>query len=384
MIVGVPKETFPGERRVALVPGMVQNLKRAGLEVLVERGAGAEAGFPDAQYEEKGATLASREDVFGTAQVILQVRAPGANPERGADDVALLKAGQTVIGFCDPLTSPDATRALAGAGVTLFSMELMPRITRAQSMDALSSMATIAGYKAVLMAAERLNRFFPMLMTAAGTVAPARVLVLGAGVAGLMACATAKRLGANVEATDVRPVVKEQVQSVGARFLEVESDESGEGEGGYAREMSEDYKRRQAELVGRHIVKADVVIPTALIPGRRAPVLITADQVKRMRPGSVIVDLAAEMGGNCELTRPDEEIVEHGVTIIGHTNLPSTMAFHASQMFSRNVENFVLHVCGEDGFRFDADDEITAGALITRDGEVVHARTRETLDSKGE
>lgn len=376
MKIVVARETAEGEKRVSLVPDSVKRLKKKGFRITVVKDAGLAAGYPDEDYIAAGAEIAQDLSAAAAGDAVLMVQAP---PQTAID---ALPAGAVVIAMLRPLTSPDLVRAIAGRGLSSFSLDAIPRTTLAQSMDVLSSMSTIAGYKAVLLAASRLNRFFPMLMTAAGTVAPARVLVLGAGVAGLMACATAKRLGANVEATDVRPVVKEQVQSVGAKFLEVESDESGEGEGGYAKEMSEDYKRRQAELVDRHIVKADVVIPTALIPGRRAPILVTAEQVRKMRPGSVIVDLAAEMGGNCELTRPNEEIVEHGVTIIGHTNLPSTMAFHASQMFSRNVEKFVLHICGENGFRFDADDEITAGSLITRDGEVVHARTLETLNQE--
>ncbi len=375
MKIVVAKETADGEKRVALVPDSVRRLKKNNIQVLVEKDAGLAAGFPDDAYTAVGAEIIPELKAGVTNDTgVLMVQPP--DPGTIAD----LPAGATLIAQIRPLTSHDLVRSLAEKGINSFSLDAIPRTTLAQSMDVLSSMSTIAGYKAVILAAAKLDRFFPMLMTAAGTVAPARVLVLGAGVAGLMACATAKRLGANVEATDVRPVVKEQVQSVGAKFLEVESDESGEGEGGYAKEMSDDYKRRQAELVEKHLVRADVVIPTALIPGRRAPILITAEQVKKMRPGSVIVDLAAEMGGNCELTRPGEEVVENGVTIIGHTNLPSTMANHASQMFSRNVEKFLIHLSDESGFKFDRGDEITTGSLITYDGKIVHQRTLELID----
>ncbi|HHQ49554.1 MAG TPA: Re/Si-specific NAD(P)(+) transhydrogenase subunit alpha, partial [Acidobacteria bacterium] len=347
MIVGVPRETFPGERRVALVPGMVQGLKRAGLDVLVERGAGTGAGFPNEQYEEKGATLVSREEVFAKAQVILQVRAPGANPETGTQDVARMKKDQAVIGFCDPLTSPEATRALAEAGVILFSMELMPRITRAQSMDALSSMATIAGYKAVLLAANTLPRMFPMMMTAAGTIAPARVFVVGAGVAGLQAIASSKRLGAVVEAYDVRPAVREQVESLGGKFVELELEtEEAEDAGGYAKELGEDFYRKQREMMLRVVAGSHVVITTAAIPGKKAPILVTREMVEGMEPGSVIVDLAAERGGNCELTVPGETVVESGVTILGPLNIPSTVPYHASQMYSTFGKPHVVKALG--------------------------------------
>jgi len=385
MIIGVPKETFPGERRVTLVPGMVQSLKRAGLEVLVERGAGEEAGFPDAQYGEKGATLASREEVFSKSQLILQVRAPGANPERGVEDVALLKKGQAVIGFCDPLTSPEATRALAEAGVTLFSMELMPRITRAQSMDALSSMATIAGYKAVLLAANTLPRMFPMMMTAAGTIAPARVFVVGAGVAGLQAIASSKRLGAVVEAYDVRPAVREQVESLGGKFVEMELETAeAEDAGGYAKELGEDFYRKQREMMLRVVAGSHVVITTAAIPGKKAPILVTREMVEGMEPGSVVVDLAAERGGNCELTRPGETVVESGVTILGPLNIPSTVPYHASQMYSKNITTFLLHLVKEGELVLDMEDEITVGTMVTREGRIVHPRVLEAMGETGE
>ncbi|MCG6962399.1 MAG: Re/Si-specific NAD(P)(+) transhydrogenase subunit alpha [Acidobacteria bacterium] len=374
MIVGVPKETYPGERRVALIPATVPSLTRAGLEVVVEAGAGSEAGFPDATFEAKGARIAAdRAEVFSKAEVILQVRALGANPERGRSDLQLLREGQVVVGFCDPLIADESTRLLAQAGVTLLSMEMMPRITRAQSMDALSSMATIAGYKAVLLAADTLPRMFPMMMTAAGTVAPAKVFVVGAGVAGLQAISTARRLGAVVEAYDVRPAVKEQVMSLGGKFVELEL-ESAESEdaGGYAKELGEEFYRKQREMMTRVVAASTVVITTAVIPGKKAPVLVTAEMVEQMEPGSVIVDLAAERGGNCELSRPDEAVTHHDVTILGPLNLPSTVPYHASQMYAKNISTFLLHLVKDGALELDEGDEITAGTLITRSGKIVH------------
>lgn len=381
MIIGVPKETFPGERRVALVPAVVPTLTKKDLEVLVESGAGAPAGFPDNAYEAKGAKVArSRADVFSSADVILQVRALGANPEAGLADLDLIRPEQTVIGMCDPLTAGEAMKQLAGRKPIVFAMELIPRITRAQSMDVLSSQATIAGYKAVLLAAEALPKMYPMLTTAAGTIAPARVFIVGVGVAGLQAIATARRLGAVVEAYDVRPAVKEQVQSVGAKFVELEL-ETGQAEtsGGYAKAMGEDFYRKQQELMGRVVAANDVVITTAAVPGKKAPVLVTSQMVAGMAPGSVIVDLAAATGGNCELTRPDEVVVEGGVTILGPTNLPSTVPFHASQMYAKNVSTLVLHLVKEGQLQLDLEDEITRETLVARGGEVVHARVRESL-----
>ncbi|MEE8142467.1 MAG: NAD(P) transhydrogenase subunit alpha, partial [Planctomycetota bacterium] len=325
MIVGIPKETRAGESRVSLVPSALLPFTKAGIEVHVESGAGIAAGHPDSEYQERDAKIAaSRSELFANAQVILQVRSLGANLEAGAADLELLREGQTTIGFCDPLGKPEAQRQLAQRRVTTFSMELMPRTTRAQSMDALSAMATIAGYKAVLMAANALPRIFPMLMTAAGTLAPARVLVIGVGVAGLQAIATARRLGAVVEAFDVRPEVKEQVQSVGAKFVELNIETSG-GEGGYAKEQNEEFYKKQQKLMGEVVAANNVVITTAAVPGKKAPLLVTADMVRKMAPGSVIVDVAAERGGNCELTRPGETVVEQGVTILGPENLPSSV-----------------------------------------------------------
>jgi NAD(P) transhydrogenase subunit alpha len=378
MKVGVPRETWPGEHRVSLIPPAAAALKKGGLDVVVEHDAGAAAGFPSAAFEQAGASVTSRDNVFATADILLHVRAVPA-------DLARLRRGQAVIGFADPLGGPDAIRELAQTGVTAFSMELMPRITRAQSMDALSSMATIAGYKGVLMAADHLPRMFPMLMTAAGTLTAARVFVVGAGVAGLQAIATARRLGAKVEAYDVRPAVKEQVQSLGARFVEMAL-ETGDAEdkGGYARAQDESFYRRQREMMLKVVAGSDVVITTALIPGKRAPILVTTEMVEGMAPGSVVVDLAAERGGNCELTRPDEVVVHKGVTVLGPSNPPALVPNHASQMYSKNITTFLAHLLGKEGAKkaaleIDPSDEITRDTLLTRDGEVVHARVKDLL-----
>ncbi len=379
MIVGVVKETFPGERRVAMVPAAVPSLK--GLEVHVEAGAGEAAGFSDAEYREKGAKVAaSREAVFSAADVICQVRTLGANPSAGRADLKLLRAGQAVIGLAEPLTDAAPTQEMARQGVMLFAVELMPRISRAQSMDVLSSQATVAGYKAVLLAAAELPRMFPMLMTAAGTVAAAKVLVIGAGVAGLQAIATARRLGAVVQGYDVRPAVKDQVESLGARFVELELETKGaEGSGGYAKAMDEAFYRKQRELMARVIAGVDVVITTAAIPGKKSPVLVTGEMVKSMPRGSVIVDLAAERGGNCELTRPDEVTVVNGVTVLGPTNLASTAPYHASQLYARNLCAFLQHLVKDGKLTADPADEIAAATLLTRDGEVVNAQVRSAL-----
>ena len=381
MIVGVPAETYPGERRVAAIPAVVPALTKAGLEVLLEAGGGVSAGFLDAAYTDKGARIAGgRAQVFAEADVILQVRTLGANTIAGRADLELLRPGQTIIGFSDPLGEPAAAGELAARGVTAFSMELIPRITRAQSMDALSSMATIAGYKAVLLAAATLPRMFPMLMTAAGTITPAHVLIVGAGVAGLQAIASARRLGAKVGAYDVRPAVKEQVESLGATFVDLplDTDES-EDKGGYAKEQNEAFYARQREMMARVVAASDVVITTALIPGRTAPVLVTDEMVAGMTPGAVVVDLAAERGGNVEPSRPDETVVAHGVTILGPTNLPATVPFHASQMYAKNVSTLVLHLVDDGALQLDLEDEITQSTLVSRNGEVVHPRVRELL-----
>jgi H+-translocating NAD(P) transhydrogenase subunit alpha len=377
MKAGVPTETYPDEHRVALVPGVLPSLAKAGIEVIVETGAGERAGFSDDDYRAKGAQVASRAEVFSEADVILQVRAHGANREQGRADLGALRGGQSVIGLLDALTEADAASELARTGVSAFAMELMPRITRAQSMDVLSSQATIAGYKAVLLAAEHLPRMFPMMMTAAGTIAPARVFVLGAGVAGLQAIATAKRLGALVEAYDVRPAVKEQVESVGARFVELPLETAAaEDKGGYAVAQDESFYKRQRETLTRVVANADVVITTAAIPGKRSPVLITREMVEGMQLGSVIVDLAAERGGNCEATRADEVVELNGVKILGPTNLPATVPYHASQMYAKNITTFLLHLVKDGQLNVDTEDEITRETLVARGGEVVHERVR--------
>ena len=383
MVVGIPAETFPGERRVATVPAVLPALIKAGLDVLLEPGAGVAAGFQDAGYVDKGATLATdRAHLFATADIVLQVRALGANPQAGRADLELMRAGQVVIGLSEPLGEPAAGRTLADRGVTAFSMELIPRITRAQSMDALSSMATIAGYKAVLVAAGTLPRMFPMMMTAAGTVTPARVFVVGAGVAGLQAIASARRLGAKVEAYDVRPAVKEQVESLGASFVDLPLDTgASEDAGGYAKAQDETFYARQREMMGRVVAASDVVITTALIQGRPAPVLVTDEMVAGMTPGSVVVDLAAERGGNVEPSRPDEVVTAHGVTVLGPTNLPSTVPYHASQMYARNLSALLLHLVRDGSIALDPGDDITAGTLVSRDGAVVHPRVRDLLET---
>jgi len=346
-------------------------LKKAGFDVLIENGAGAQAGFPDAAYQDKGASIAaSRADVFA-AEVVLQVR---------AGDFSSMRAGQVVVGMADPLGSPDTVRAIAERGVTAFALELIPRITRAQSMDVLSSMATIGGYKAVLLAAVTLPRMFPLLTTAAGTITPAHVFIVGVGVAGLQAIATARKLGAVVEAYDVRPAVKEQVQSVGAKFVELPLETAqAEDKGGYAKAQDESFYQRQREMMARVVASNDVVITTAVVPGKKAPVLVTAEMVRGMAPGSVIVDLAAERGGNCELTRPDEVVVERGVTILGPTNLPSTVPYHASQMYAKNITTFLLHLVKDGAVKIDLSDEITRDTLFAQGGGVVNPRVRTAL-----
>lgn len=381
MILGIPKETFPNELRVALIPDVVPALIKLGCEVIVEAGAGKAAGFPDAAYEAKGAKVATgRAALFSSADIVAQVRTLGSNPVAGKADLELMKSGQILIGFAEPLSAFDEIKAQAEKGVTLLSMELMPRITRAQSMDVLSSMATVAGYQAVLMAATRLPRFFPMFMTAAGTVSPAKVFVIGAGVAGLQAISTAKRLGAVVNGYDIRPAVREQVESLGAKFVEMELD-TGEAEdkGGYAKAMGEEFYKKQRELMTKVVADSDVVIATAAIPGRKSPLLVTEEAVKLMAPGSVIVDLAAERGGNCELTKADEEIVVHDVTILGPTNLATTIPYHASQMYSKNVLTYLRHLIKDGEITFDMEDEITRDTVVTKGGEVVQARVRELM-----
>lgn len=378
--LGVPRETFPGERRVALTPRACEALQKNGIAVLVEENAGAAAGFPDRQYLDRGVRMAARADLFSAADFIVQVRAHGANQDAGRADLSLLRDGQVVIGFAEPLTSLQECAELAARNISLFAMELVPRITRAQSMDALSSMATLAGYRAVLLAAGALPKMFPMMMTAAGTIAPAKVFVLGAGVAGLQAIATAKRLGAVVSAYDVRPAVKEQVESVGAKFvtLDVQTSES-EDKGGYAKAMDEAFYRRQRELMTDVLREQDVVITTAAVPGLKAPVLITAEMATAMLPGSVIVDIAAERGGNCELTRPGETFIHNGVTIMGPLNLPSDLPRDASQLYSSNVSALVKLIVQKGELVINREDQIIRDTLITHEGKVVNPRVLELL-----
>ena len=379
MIVGVPKETYPGERRVALVPAVIATMVKAKLEVLIEKGAGVEAGFLDDSYGEQGAkVVGERRDLFSWADVIVQVRGLGANPEAGSSDLDLMRPGQVIIGLLDPLGNPEAARELSAKEVTAFALELVPRISRAQSMDVLSSMATIAGYKAVLLAASSLPKMYPMMMTAAGTITPAKVFVVGAGVAGLQAIATARRLGAVVQAYDVRPAVKDQVQSLGAKFIELELEtETAEGAGGYAKAMDEDFYRRQRELMTKVLAESDVVITTAAVPGKKSPVLVTKEMVGAMRHGSVIVDLAAEGGGNCELTKPGEEVISDGVTILGPLNLPSTIPYHASQMYARNLTSFLQNLVKDGEVNLSLEDQIVKESLLTHQGEVTNARVRD-------
>jgi NAD(P) transhydrogenase subunit alpha len=379
MVIGVPKESFPGERRVALTPAVISTLTKAGFTVVVEAGAGTGAGYADAEYASKGARLLpDRGSVFAEADVIAQVLCYGSNDRTGQDDLPLLRSGQSLMGFLRPFGAVETVSQIAATGVTAFSFELMPRITRAQSMDALSTMAAICGYKAVLLAADTLPRLFPMMTTAAGTITPARILIIGAGVAGLQAIATARRLGAVVTAYDLRPAAKEQVESLGGRFLELPLEaQDAQDARGYARAQDETFYQRQRDLLGRAIGESDVVITAAVVPGRKPPVLVTREMVERMALGSVIVDLAAERGGNCELTRPSQVVVEHGVTVIGHINLASALPYHASQMYARNLTAFLTHVFKSDRPEMDLTDEITRETLVTRGGEIVHPRVRE-------
>lgn len=380
MKVAVVKETFPGERRVALIPANVPQLMKAGLEVVVEPGAGEAAGFSDGLYSEKGARIAANRAEAFAADIIVQVRSLGANQVAGQADLPLLRGDQYVVGMCDPLGAAGAARDLAATGVASFALELMPRITRAQSMDVLSAMATVSGYRAVLMAALELPKMFPMLMTAAGTLTAARVFIIGAGVAGLQAIATARRLGGVVHAYDVRPACREQVESLGGKFVELELDAAqSEDKGGYAKAMGEEFYVKQRELMASVVKVSDVVITTAAIPGKTSPLLITKEAVAGMAPGSVIVDLAAERGGNCELSQPDARVVEYGVVIVGPTNLPAEVPYHASQMFSNNVTKFLLNLIKDGQVRMNLDDEIIRETLVSQGGEVVHARLRELL-----
>lgn len=383
MKIGVPKESFPGEQRIALIPGNVAALKKISpqIEVLIEQGAGLAAGYTDAEYEQAGAEISNRDTVYAQANIVLQVQTPGYEHGNAEADLASLREGQTLIGMMDPLANPSFAQALAAKNVTGIALELVPRITRAQAMDVLSSMAMLAGYKSVLMAADTSNRMFPMNMTAAGTLNPARVLVMGAGVAGLQACATAKRLGALVEAYDVREAAREQIISVGAKPVDLNLDTSAaEGSGGYAQEQSDDFLERQRAAMQEVIANMDVVITTAAIPGAKSPILVTEDMVKAMKTGAVIVDLAAERGGNCELTERGKISEHHGVTIIGPENVPSDVAYHASQMFGKNLENLLQLLLDEEGtLQLDFDDEIVKETVVAYQGDVPQPRLRERL-----
>lgn len=380
MKIAVLKELYPGERRVALVPANVPQLAKAKMQVLVEAGAGVEAGFPDQLYSDKGATVVPDRDAALAADILLQVRSVGLDADAGASLRSALRPGQIVIGSCDPLGKPQAIADWANSGATLFSLELIPRITRAQSMDVLSSQATIAGYRAVLVAATELPKMFPMMMTAAGTLTPARVFVIGAGVAGLQAIASARRLGAVVSAYDVRPAVREQVESLGGKFVELAIDaSSSEDKGGYAKAMDEEFYRQQRELLASVVAQSDVVITTAAIPGRPSPRLVTADAVRNMQPGSVIIDLAAERGGNCELSQPDARVVEQGVVILGPTNIATDIPNHASQMLGNNVVKFLLNMVKDGQLNLNMEDEIVRDTLVARDGQLVNARVRDLL-----
>jgi NAD(P) transhydrogenase subunit alpha len=379
VIVGVPKESYPGERRVALVPVVIPILAKAGIEVLIEKDAGEQAGYPDGAYLEKGAKIApDRPAVFANADIIAQVLCYGSNDATGEADLALMRSGQILMGFLRPFGSVDVIQRIAQAGITSFSVELMPRTTRAQSMDALSSMGTVCGYKAVLLAAETSPRIFPMMTTAAGTITPARVFVIGAGVAGLQAISTARRLGAVASAYDMRPAAKEQVQSLGGRFVELPIEaQNAQDARGYGTAQDESFYARQRELLTRVVAESDIVISAAVIPGKKSPVLITADMVKGMAPGSVIVDLAAERGGNCELTQTGETVQVHGVTIIGAINLASSVPYHASQMYARNLTTYLTYMVKEGKLQLNLQDEIVRETLITNGGEVVNNRVRE-------
>ena len=379
MIVGVPKELYPGERRVALVPVVVPNLTKAGLEVVIESGAGEQAGYPDTAYVEKGAKiLPDRGALFSASDIVVQVLCYGSNDITGKADLALYKREQALIGFLRPFGSVDAVEQIAHAGVTAFSVELMPRSTRAQSMDALSSMATVCGYKAVLLAAETSPRIFQMMTTAAGTITPARVFVIGAGVAGLQAISTARRLGAVASAYDMRPAAKEQVQSLGGRFVELPIEaQNAQDARGYGVAQDESFYARQRELLTKIVAESDIVITAAVIPGKKSPVLITADMVRGMVPGSVIVDLAAERGGNCELTQTGETIKAHGVTLIGAINLASSVPYHASQMYARNLTTFLTYMVQDGKLQMNVQDEIVRETMVTNNGEIVNARVRD-------
>jgi NAD(P) transhydrogenase subunit alpha len=382
VIIGIPSEIKPGEERVAMSPANVQSLTDKSVQVLFQTNAGSAAGYPNAEYTAAGATLTDdRAEIFAKADIVLQVQSFGSNNDNSASDLASLRKGQLVIGMMDPLAAPQAAQAVADKGASAIALELVPRISRAQSMDVLSSMATLSGYQAVLMGASAAQRIFPMLMTAAGTLQPARVLIMGVGVAGLQACATAKRLGGIVEAYDVRPAAREQIISVGAKPIELDLDtDESEGAGGYAKEQGEDFLRRQRELMTAVVAEQDIIITTAAIPGAKSPILVTEDMVKAMKPGSVIVDLAAERGGNCDLTEQGKTVIAHGVTILGPENVPSELAYHASQMYGKNMQTLLELILDDQGnLNLDFNDEIIAGTVVAHNGEVPHPYMRKLL-----
>lgn len=381
MIIGITKELVGGEKRVAMSPDNVKSLTNSGVEVQIQQGAGKAAGFADSDYTAAGATIIDdRDALFAAADILLQVQSFGSNTENSEQDLKRLRPGQLVIGMMDPLANPQAAKQVAETGATAVALELVPRISRAQSMDVLSSMATLAGYRAVLLGAEAAPRIMPMLMTAAGTLQPARVLIMGVGVAGLQACATAKRLGAVVEAYDVRPAAREQILSVGAKPVELDlQTESSEGAGGYAKEQSEEFLRRQRELMTEVVAQQDIIITTAAVPGAKSPILVTEDMVKAMKPGAVIVDLAAERGGNCDLTKQGETVVAHDVTILGPENVPSELAYHASQMFGKNMQTLLELIIQDGQINLNFEDEIVAGTVVAHAGEVPHPHMRKLL-----
>lgn len=381
MIIGITKELVGGEKRVAMSPDNVKSLTSSGVEVQIQQDAGKAAGFADSDYTAAGATIIDdRDALFAAADILLQVQSFGSNTENSEQDLKRLRPGQLVIGMMDPLANPQAAKQVAETGATAVALELVPRISRAQSMDVLSSMATLAGYRAVLLGAEAAPRIMPMLMTAAGTLQPARVLIMGVGVAGLQACATAKRLGAVVEAYDVRPAAREQILSVGAKPVELDlQTESSEGAGGYAKEQSEEFLRRQRELMTEVVAQQDIIITTAAVPGAKSPILVTEDMVKAMKPGAVIVDLAAERGGNCDLTKQGETVVAHDVTILGPENVPSELAYHASQMFGKNMQTLLELIIQDGQINLNFEDEIVAGTVVAHAGEVPHPHMRKLL-----
>ncbi len=380
MIIGVPKETLPGENRVAMVPDVAAKLIKAGFQINVEKDAGLSAGFTDEKYSAAGAKISGNiSDLYNSADIILKVQRPLEHPAVKKNETDLMKKGALLITFLYPLHYPEVAKECAAKGINAISMDMLPRTTLAQKMDALSSQANIAGYKSVLLTATALGKMFPLLMTAAGTISPAKVVVMGAGVAGLQALGTAKRLGAVVEVSDIRPAVKEEVESLGGRFIEVESDESMQDEGGYAKEASDEFLKKQKEVIFKHVTEADIVITTALVPGKKAPVLVTEEMVKNMRQGSVVLDMAVEFGGNCEISKKNKSVVKHGVTIIGESNLPSLVPYHASEMYAKNIAALLGYIIKDGAFKYDTNDEIIRNAFVTYNGEVVNERVKQII-----